>query len=217
MSFGKKFKVPKVGKLDPALLKRIPELVNNIAEEILMGTPPGEAVESEIIDRIKTAVMNEIRPQLEGNKILIKLADKAVEKAINSAWESLKKKFLKGGEEAEEAGIATVATSYQTTTQYQPKQTYTTAPSYKSREGSNNAYGLVALILGILYTFVLLIGYVDPTLGALGIIYLLPLIVIINGIIGTVLDKSKAMAIIGLIFGIILLFLLLILIDPMTF
>jgi hypothetical protein len=44
MSFGK------VPKLDPALLKKIPEIVNNISMEIIKGESPGEAVESEIID-----------------------------------------------------------------------------------------------------------------------------------------------------------------------
>lgn len=57
-------KAPKVPKLDPALLKRIPEIVNNVAFKIIQGTPPGEAVESEIKDRIKEAVMNEIQPML---------------------------------------------------------------------------------------------------------------------------------------------------------
>lgn len=86
-------KVPKVPTIDPALANKITQIINNVSIQIIEGTPPGEAVEDVIKGEIKKAVMREIEPMLEGNKLLIKAAEKLVEKGIDKAWEGIKEKL----------------------------------------------------------------------------------------------------------------------------
>lgn len=86
-------KVPEVPKIDPALANKITEVINNVSTKIIEGIPPGEAVEDTIKDQIKEAVMREVEPMLEGNTLLIKAAEKLVEKGIDKTWEGIKVKL----------------------------------------------------------------------------------------------------------------------------
>ena len=200
-------KAPKVPKLDPALLKRIPEIVNNIAFKIIQGTPPGEAVESEIKDRIKDAVMNEIQPMLGGNQLVVKLADKAVEKAIDKMWGKIKDTLMKklAGEDIGEMPTVSQAPA----TQYQPnqyqQQTYYPEQSYKKNKNNNSAFGSISIVIGIVLTLFLMIGIMSnfSTSSFTNVAYasfiIFPFIGLIYGIIGVSKDRKKVMGIIGLV------------------
>jgi len=91
------FKVPKVKKpeipgLDPEVLAKITELLENVADLLTGETTAGEIVEDEVKGIIHEKVMEQIEPSLD-NDIVKKLADKAVEKAIDKSWDKIKQKF----------------------------------------------------------------------------------------------------------------------------
>jgi len=86
-------KVPEVPKIDPALANKIPQIINDVSMQIIEGTPPGEIAEDLIKGEIKDAVMREIEPTLEGNELLVKAAEKLVDKGIDKAWEGIKEKL----------------------------------------------------------------------------------------------------------------------------
>ena len=86
-------KVPEVPKIDPALANKILQIINDVSMQIIEGTPPGEIAEDLIKGEIKEAVMREIEPTLEGNELLVKAAEKLVDKGIDKAWEGIKEKL----------------------------------------------------------------------------------------------------------------------------
>jgi cation transport ATPase len=199
-------KTPKIPKLDPALLKKIPEIVNNVAFKIIEGTSPGEAVESEIKDQIKEAVMREIEPMLGGNKLVVKLADKAVEKSIDKMWGKIKETLAKKMA-GEDIGEIPAAPSSQET-QYQ-QQTYYTEQSYKKEKNNNSAYGTISLTLGLMMVFGLVIaimtGFSSSSFYYLAFALYFGVLFIgfIFGVVGAAKDRKKPMGIIGLIIDVI--------------
>lgn len=104
-------KVPEVPKIDPALAEKITQLISNVSLQIIEETPPGEIVEDVIKGEITEIVMREIEPMLEGNKMLIKGAEKLVEKGIDKAWEGILDKLkdkVKEPQPSEEISITDV-------------------------------------------------------------------------------------------------------------
>lgn len=86
-------KDPEVPKIDPALANKITQIINNVSNQIIEETPPGEVVEDVIKGDFKEAVMKEVEPMLEENELLIKAAEKLVDNEIDKAWEGIKEKL----------------------------------------------------------------------------------------------------------------------------
>ena len=88
----KKPELPKVKALDPEILGKIKELVENAADLVSEDTSIGEMVEDEIKGIITEKIMEQLEPQLD-NDIVKKLAEKAVEKAVDKSWDKIKDKI----------------------------------------------------------------------------------------------------------------------------
>ncbi|MFX0156276.1 MAG: hypothetical protein ACFE9Q_17270 [Candidatus Hodarchaeota archaeon] len=194
MSFGK------IPKLDPALLKKIPEMVNNIAMEIIKGESLGDAVESEIKDQIKEVVMDQIKPMLQDNKMLIKVADKAVEKAIDKAWDKIKEKIVKkAGVEAPSEEKMGVVEEIEIKKEKKEK---------KKKKKKKNVFGSISLVIELYFAGWLFYGMFTASQTSVLALFafitslVMPLIGIVYSIIEIKKNRPLIIPLIALILGV---------------